>query len=184
MEFFLAFLAEVMARRVLNMARRAVVMGHSIGMAVVDVRLGRGDGEAGEVHSDPWRLSSCCPRPRCANNKRNGSVNRSDRREVCSLRRTRLCDRTSSLACWGPVRSWRASAGRKGHLTRRGLGATGVVVALPVVSLSFPLAAGGRRCAVRQVDSIVRRSAEAGFDDAVFLSSSRSMTVRDCKSIH
>ena len=26
-------------------------MGHSIGMAVVDVRLGRGDGEAGEVHS-------------------------------------------------------------------------------------------------------------------------------------
>ena len=40
-----------MAHRVLNMARRAVVMGHSIGMAVVDVRLGRGDGEAGEVHS-------------------------------------------------------------------------------------------------------------------------------------
>ena len=32
------------------MARRAVVTGHTVGMAVVDVCLGRRDGEASEMH--------------------------------------------------------------------------------------------------------------------------------------
>ena len=37
-------------RRAVNMARRAVVTGHTVGMAVVDVCLGRRDGEACELH--------------------------------------------------------------------------------------------------------------------------------------
>ena len=37
-------------RRAVYVARRAVVTGHTVGMAVVDVRLGRRDGEACELH--------------------------------------------------------------------------------------------------------------------------------------